>query len=73
MKVSEVKKLIGQEVWVQRNSDWRPHLCKILAVAGRNLHIDSQGSNDWYWLPDCRIWTEKPEWMEGNPGGIVLG
>jgi hypothetical protein len=33
-------------------------------MRGRNLLVDHQGSTDWYWLPDCRIYASKPEHKE---------
>ena len=68
MKASEAKKLIGQEVWIKRNYDWRAIPCVILEVAGRNVRVDRLGSEDWYWLPDCRIYLEKPNYNPEHLG-----
>ena len=69
MKASEARKLIGQKVWIKRWHDCRPYPGVILEVAGKNIRFDHQGMEDWLWLPDCRIYTEKPE----PPSGIMLG
>jgi hypothetical protein len=67
MKSSEAKKLIGREVWIKRNIDWQARSCRILSVAGKNIQVDHFGSTDWYWLPDCRIFTEKPDYSKLRP------
>lgn len=68
MNASEAKKLVGQTIWIKRVHDWRPYPCKILEVAGKNVRVDTQGMEDWYWLPDCQVWTEEPNWSQGVLG-----
>jgi len=60
MKVSEVKKLIGQKVSVQKGYSGITDHAIILSVKGRNsalaeVEVDFHGMTDWLWLPDCII------------------
>jgi hypothetical protein len=55
MKVSEVKKLIGQKVSVRKRYSGITDHGIILSVKGRNVEVDFYGMTDWIWLPDCII------------------
>jgi hypothetical protein len=55
MKVSEVKKLIGQKVSVRKRYSGITDPGIILSVKGRNVEVDFYGMTDWLWLPDCII------------------
>ena len=55
MKVSEVKKLIGQKVSNRRCYSGIIDHGIILSVKGRNVEVDFHGMTDWLWLPDFII------------------
>jgi len=55
MKVSEVKKMIGQKVSVRRCYSGITDYGIILSVKGKNVEVDFHGMTDWLWLPDCII------------------
>jgi len=55
MKVSEVKKLIGQKVSIRKRYSGITDYVIILSVKGRNVEVDFYGMTDWLWLPDCII------------------
>ena len=59
MKVSEVKKLIGQQVSIRKRYSLITERGTILSVQGRNVEVDFLGMRDWLWLPDCVITPHK--------------
>lgn len=65
MKVAEARKLIGKRVeWRTRGDPNRgTYFVRsgvIVEVAGKNVRIESMGSDDWRWLPDLIDLKEVP-------------
>lgn len=58
MKAGELRKLIGKDIeWTDREDarGWcRSFSGTVVEVVGRNVLIDSRGSQDWHWLPAMR-------------------
>jgi ferredoxin-fold anticodon binding domain-containing protein len=60
MKVSEARKMIGQEVRFRKRYSGITETGIIKSVKGKNVEIDVMGMRDWLWLPDLVITPAPP-------------
>jgi hypothetical protein len=70
MKASKLRELIGKDIEWTDHPDCRGW-CRgksgtIVQVSGRNVLIDSRGSQDWHWLP--QMINIKPKDSRQQPG-----
>jgi ribosomal protein L35AE/L33A len=60
MKVSEARKMIGQEVRFRKRYSGITETGIIKSVQGRNIEVDVMGTRGWLWLPDVVITPAPP-------------
>ena len=57
MTTRDIRELIGKEIeWDSDSLFVHVHRGVVLEVKSRNVLVNKNGSEDWYWLPDLNRW-----------------